>query len=71
MPNGKVAFSAILGTAGALGYTADEVWNMSVWEYSALVDGWAEVHAAGDQGLSQAEADDLWEYVRGKMERLN
>ncbi len=40
---------------------------MSMWEFAAAVDGYAEAHSPDDRSLSASEVDDLWNMVTHKM----
>jgi len=49
-----------------IGYTPQEVNDMSVWQFLAATEGWRKAHDPdGDKELSVAEADDLWDWIRG------
>jgi len=42
-----------------MGFTPQEIGEMSIWQYATAVDGYTQSHVPDDKGLSQAEADDL------------
>jgi hypothetical protein len=46
-----------------MGYTPQQVGEMSLWQFVAAVEGYAKANSS-DEGLSAKEADDLWEMVK-------
>ena len=36
---------------------------MSMWQFMAAVDGYVKANSTDDGGLSQAEKEELWEWV--------
>lgn len=39
---------------------------MSMWQLLITLEGWAEAHAKGENGMSQKEADDIWQWLQSK-----
>ena len=50
-----------------MGWTATDVKEASLWEFTSAADGYARAHDpdAGKE-LSAAEADDLWQWMQTK-----
>lgn len=50
-----------------MGFTAQQVDEMSLWEFGAAVDGWNRANGA-DEGsggaLSSKEKDELWDWLQ-------
>lgn len=50
-----------------MGFTPQQVDQMSMWQYLAAVEGYVKANSAEDsKGLSSREADDLWEWMKAK-----
>ncbi|MFC5584435.1 hypothetical protein ACFPOD_04875 [Nitratireductor kimnyeongensis] len=49
-----------------MGFTPQQVNEMSVWQYLAAVDGYMAAHAGEQDGLSGSEVDELWEWMQEK-----
>ena len=53
-----------------MGFPPAEVRQMSIWQFMAAADGWAKFHSPKDEnnggGLTEAEKDELFEFVKGK-----
>lgn len=47
-----------------MGFTPNQINEMSLWQFLAAVEGYAKAHSS-DEGLSEKEADELWEMVKG------
>lgn len=48
-----------------MGLSPQEVLGLSIFEYLAALDGFAQANdQEGDRTLSQSEKDDLWEYIK-------
>jgi hypothetical protein len=62
LPNGKIRFGAIYGAAGKLNLSPQQVDAMSMWQFFAMIVGQMD----DGNGLSSAEADDLWEWLKSK-----
>lgn len=48
-----------------MGFTPQEVGKMSMWQYMAAVDGYVRAQG-GEEKMSNAEADDLWNWLQEK-----
>lgn len=48
-----------------IGYTPQEIDRMSIWQYMAAVEGYAEANSSdkADNKLSEAEKNDLAEWM--------
>ncbi|WP_323034106.1 GTA-gp10 family protein [Pararhodobacter sp.] len=65
LPDGKIRVADILGAAAVMGFTPQEVGEMSLWQFLAALDGYAKAHdPKSGQKLKAGEKDDLWEMVR-------
>jgi hypothetical protein len=52
-----------------MGFTPAEVKNMSLWEYSAVVEGWLKAHETGKEMTSQ-ESDAIWAELEAYKENM-
>ena len=52
-----------------MGFTPAQVKDLSMWEFSAAIDGWTEANAPpeDDKKLTVADRDELWEMVQENM----
>ena len=48
-----------------MGFTPQEVNDMSVWQFMAAVDGYVEATTPDDGSLTAKEVDELWDFVQG------
>lgn len=48
-----------------IGFTPQQVNEMSVWQFMSAVDGYAEANTPDDGALTNAEIDELWDWVQG------
>jgi len=65
LPNGKIRFAAIYGTGAAIGFTPQEVNEMTMWQFMAAVDGYIQANSQDDgKSLSKKEADDIWKRMQ-------
>lgn len=46
-----------------IGFTPQQVNEMSVWQFMAAVDGYVEANSTDDGSLSAKEIDDLWDWL--------
>jgi hypothetical protein len=51
-----------------MGFDACQVDQMSVWQFNAQMLGWSKQYEEGSTKLSDAEADDLWEWLQAKTD---
>lgn len=50
-----------------MGFTPQQVDQMSMWQYLAAVEGYVKANSVDDaNGLSSREADELWEWMKNK-----
>lgn len=49
-----------------MGFTPQQVNDMSVWQYITALDGYAAANFPEQDGLTTKEADDLWEWLKEK-----
>jgi hypothetical protein len=49
-----------------MGFSPQAVNEMSMWQFRAAFDGYQTHHTGGDQKLSGADADELWEWLQSK-----
>lgn len=51
-----------------MGFSPQQINQMSIWEFNALVDGWMKANdsSGGGTTLSESEKDDIWEWMQGK-----
>ena len=55
-------FAAIYANGQRMGYSPDQMNRMSIWQYLAVLDG----ASAEDESLTEAEKDDLFEWLQSK-----
>jgi len=46
-----------------MGFTPQQVNEMSMWQFMAAVDGYVEANTADDGSLTTQEIDDLWDWL--------
>lgn len=50
-----------------MGFSPQQINQMSIWEFNALVDGWMKANdSSGGTTLSESEKDEIWEWMQGK-----
>jgi len=49
-----------------MGFTPQQVNDMSVFQWMAVCDGYARANAVDDGSLSKSEQDDLWSWMQSK-----
>ncbi|MBB3944704.1 hypothetical protein GGQ73_000629 [Rhizobium skierniewicense] len=47
-----------------IGFTPQQVNEMSVWQFMAMVDGYVEANSPDDGSLTAKEVDELWDFVQ-------
>lgn len=53
-------FAAIYANGAVMGFTPQQVNEMSMWQFLAAVDGYVKANSAEDTGgLSESEKDDI------------
>ncbi|QKC99176.1 hypothetical protein [Mesorhizobium sp. NZP2298] len=57
-------FAAIYGTGAAIGFTPQQVNEMSPWQYLAAVDGYIKANSSDDGELTAKEIDELWDWLK-------
>lgn len=59
-------FAAIYGSGAAIGFTPQQVNEMSVWQFFAALDGYIKANSGGDGAeLTGEELEDLWDWIKG------
>lgn len=59
-------FAAIYGLGQVMGFSPQQVDQMSMWQFMATADGYAKANdPTGGKGLSPGEEDDLWSFISG------
>lgn len=46
-----------------MGFTPQQVNDMSMWQFMAAVDGYIEANASDDVALTAKEVDELWSWL--------
>jgi hypothetical protein len=46
-----------------MGFTPQQVNEMSVWQFMAAVDGYVEANTVDDGSLTTKEMDELWDWL--------
>jgi hypothetical protein len=49
-----------------MGYSPQQVNAMSMWQFTAAVDGYVKANG-GEDKMSSAEADELWNWLQAKQ----
>lgn len=55
------------GMGAAIGFTPQQVDEMSMWQFYTAIDGYVKAHGAEDDSLTSKEQDELWAMVQRKM----
>ena len=65
MPNGKIRVSELLGTAAAIGFTPQQVYEMSMYEFNVAVRGFIRANTPVEKGkfASEDERDDIFDWL--------
>jgi hypothetical protein len=67
LPNGKLRFAKIYGAGAAMGFTPQQVDQMTVWQFFAAVDGFVKANGgAADSTLSETEKDEIWDWMQAR-----
>lgn len=64
LPRGKIRFSSLYGNGAVMGFTPQQVNEMSVFEFMSAALGYEKAHS-NDDSLTDAEQDDLWIWIQG------
>lgn len=60
-------FAAIYGNGAVLGFTPQQVNEMSMWQYMTAMDGYIKANSTEEPGkLSTKETDELWDWLNGE-----
>ncbi len=56
----------VYGAGAVMGFTPQQVNDMSMWQFNAALEGYVEANSADDGAgkLSEKEADELWEWMQ-------
>jgi len=46
-----------------MGFTPQQINDMSMWQYLAAVDGYVKANSSDDGALSDKERDELWDWI--------
>lgn len=66
MPNGKIRYAEVYGAGAAIGFTPQQVDQMSTWQLQAAVAGYVAAHnPAAKSKMSKAERDELFDWIEG------
>lgn len=49
-----------------MGFDAGDVKDMSMWELNSQMVGWSKQFDEKGKGMSEAEKDDVWEWMMAK-----
>jgi hypothetical protein len=65
-----VRFAAIYGNGGAMGFTPQQVDQMSMWQFMAALEGWVKSNSTDeDEGkgtMGAQQADEIWNWLQSK-----
>lgn len=52
-----------------MGFTPQQVNEMSMWQFNAALEGYVEANIAGDKAgkMSDGEAEEIWEWMQERM----
>lgn len=50
-----------------IGYTPQQVNQMSMWQFMVAVEGYVKAHTSDDGKLSADEVDDVWKWMQSKV----
>ncbi|MET3601811.1 hypothetical protein [Martelella mangrovi] len=56
----------VYGAGAVMGFTPQQVNEMSMWQFNAALEGYVEANSADESAgkLSQSEADEIWEWMQ-------
>ncbi|TCT42782.1 hypothetical protein [Martelella mediterranea] len=60
----------IYGAGAAMGFTPQEVSAMSVWQFSAALDGYIRANSSEENDqtkLNDAQADEMWAWMQDQI----
>lgn len=60
--------AAIYGTGAAIGFTPQQVDQMSIWQFNAAVAGWVKANTASKESLTEEQKDDLLDWIERDAE---
>lgn len=64
LPNGKMRFASFYGNGAAMGFTPQQVRQMSLWQFRAAASGYARANdAEAGKALSETEAAMLFDWL--------
>lgn len=56
--------ASLYGAGAAIGFSPEQVKDMSIWEFNAALVGYANAHSSADKNkLSEEEATDLFDWI--------
>ncbi|MET3602032.1 hypothetical protein [Martelella mangrovi] len=67
LPNGKIRMAKIYGAGAAMGFSPQEVNAMSVWQFSAALDGYIKANSAEENDqtkLTDGQAEEIWVWLQ-------
>jgi hypothetical protein len=64
--DGKLKTKDIYGAAAVMGFTPQQVNDMTVWQFMAAFDGYVKHNSADDNKMDDAEAAELFEWLQSK-----
>lgn len=67
LPSGKLRFARIYGAGAVMGFSPQQVDQMTLWQFFAAIDGYVKANGGGqDTKLSETEKDDIWEWMQAR-----
>ncbi|MAM13021.1 MAG: hypothetical protein CML23_21735 [Rhizobiaceae bacterium] len=69
LPNGKIRMAKIYGAGAAMGFSPQQVDAMSVWQFSAALDGYIKANSAEENSqtkLTDGQVEEIWTWLQEK-----
>lgn len=69
LPDGKLRFAKIYGAGAVMGYSPQQVDEMSMWQFFAAIDGYVKANGGGGKegALSDTEKDEIWDWMQARV----
>ncbi|QWY83571.1 tail tube protein [Rhizobium phage RHph_X2_26] len=69
--DGKLDVAPLYAKGAIMGFTPDQVNNMSIWQFVAAWDGYAKHHSGDKQKMSDKESDELFGWLKAQEDAGN
>lgn len=66
LPNEKLRFGKVIAAGAAMGFSPQQVREMSVHDFAAAAHAFAEANSPSGARMSAREADEVWDWMQGR-----